>query len=563
MEYDSGKRPYIVAVDDDERALGQLTRALERRFGADYEICCDRSAEAALDQLRGLAGEGAEVALLLADMHMPEMSGIDFLAAAADAHPDARRIALVTWGELESTREPILRAAARGQVEAVVAKPWRDAHESFYRAISKYLDEWDRGHRPQFQAIRIVGDRWDAAAGALRDSLYRSGVPFGFYERESEEGRALLEQVGVEGPFPVAITHDGRALAQPTAHQIAAALGVNTDPVGKSFDLTIVGSGPAGMAAAVYGASEGLSVLVVEHEALGGQASTSSMIRNYLGFPRGLSGAELTTRGYRQAWYFGTRFLIGRLATDLRAEGEDRVVVLDDGSQVRSHGVILATGVSYRRLKVDRLDEYVGRGVFYGAPVTEAPGMLGEHVVVVGGGNSSAQMALYLCRWAGLVTLVTRGEALDEMSAYLVDEIESRPNIEVRLNTVVAGMTGERRLQAVRLHDRAADSHEELLVAGLFIMIGAEPRTAWLPPAVERDERGYIATGDDVSRPLEDGRPRRQGLETSMSGVYAVGDVRLGSLKRIAAAVGEGASVIRMCHDYFAALRSAAPDSRR
>jgi thioredoxin reductase (NADPH) len=549
----------ILVVDDDADALQLTRRSLERRMGTDYRVIGEQVPERALELLRELSDQLAEVALILADMDMPELNGVELLAQAADIHPDAKRVALITWGELETSRELILRASARGHIEAVLAKPWRDAHESFYFGVAKFLDEWDRGHRPQFQAIKIVGERWDADAQELRDTLYRSGVPFGFYDLESEQGQTLLDEYGAsDGPFPVAIVHDGQVLHRPSPSQIAAALRVNTDPVGERFDVTIVGSGPAGLAAAVYGASEGLDVIVVEHRALGGQASTSSMIRNYLGFPRGLSGADLATRAYRQAWFFGARFLIGRTAEGLRAEGDERVVVLDDGSEVRSSAVVLATGVSYRRLKGERMDELLGRGVFYGAPVTEAPGMADELVIVVGGGNSSAQMSLYLARYARQVVVVTRNPSLDEMSDYLVREIESRRNIELRLDTVVDGIEGERRLAAVRLKNQSSGGVERLEAAGLFIMIGAEPRTTWLPDEIQRDERGYVLTGPDVTGAPAGDRPRAL-LETSMPGVYAVGDVRQGSLKRIAAAVGEGSSVIRMCHEYFALLRSKAP----
>jgi thioredoxin reductase (NADPH) len=307
----------------------------------------------------------------------------------------------------------------------------------------------------------------------------------------------------------------------------------------------------------VYAASEGLSVLIIENEALGGQASTSSMIRNYLGFPRGLSGADLAGRAYRQAWFFGAAFLIGRLATGLRADGDRRVVVLDDGSEVRARAVILATGVSYRRLRAERVDELVGRGVFYGAPVTEAPGMRGQDVVVVGGGNSSAQMGLYVARFAAHVTLVSRSPALSEMSTYLVREIEGHQNITVRTNTVVAGARGENRLQAVLLRDTQTDEVEEVPIAAVFIMIGAEPRTDWLPTEIRREERGYILTGDALTTNSDaSGEERRPApLETSLPGVFAVGDVRNGALKRIAAAVGEGSSAVRMVHEYLARLR--------
>jgi thioredoxin reductase (NADPH) len=535
--------PLILVVDDSEQELALTKRAVERRFGLDYDVAATTSCQAALALLRERAATSAPVALVLADLSMPDMSGIELLSDATSVAHGAKRLLTVTWGELDEAREPILRAVARGDVDGIVAKPWRDAHESFYREVAAYLEQWDHVHRPQFEAVKIVGKRWDPHAQAMRDALLRSGVPFGSYEPDSDEGRALLAQAGTDGPLPIAVLYNGEVLIQPSTIEIAGGLGVNTDPVGERYDVTIIGSGPSGLAAAVYAASEGMSVLVVEHEALGGQASSSAMIRNYLGFPRGLSGAELTTRGYRQAWFFGARFVIGRNAVSLSANGGDRIVTLDDGSEVHSRAVVLATGVYYRRLPVEGVDRLVGRGVFYGAPMTEAPGMAGDHVVVVGGGNSSAQMALFMLDYASGITLVTRNSTLAEtMSDYLVRDIESRPSIAVRTETVVSGVEGSDRLNAVRLRNTFSGEEELAPAAGLLIMIGAEPQTDWLPAEIERDERGYVITGSDG----------RRALETSMSGVFAVGDVRYGSLKRIAAAVGEGSTVVRMCYDYFA-----------
>jgi len=558
-------RAVIFVIDDEQDWLDRLQRALTRRFAADYAIVVEQSASAALAELQAMRDSGTPVALILADQWMPEMTGVELLAAATDIEPDAERAVMIAYGELETAREPILRAAALGQIQTYVAKPWRDSDEPFYHAISKFLEDWDRTHRPQFELIRIVGDRWDAYGVALRDALHRSGVSYGFYAPDSDEGIELLRRAGVNGPLPVVVFFDGRALARPTATEIATAMGVNTEATGDEFDMVVVGSGPAGLSAAVYGASEGLRTLVVESEALGGQASTSSMIRNYLGFPRGLSGADLTGRAYRQAWFFGASFLIGRVATALRPADADRHVIgFDDGSEVRSRAVVLASGVSYRRLRVGRLEEFVGRGVFYGAPVSEAPGMAGQPVVVVGGGNSSAQMALYLARFAAHVTVVTRDPAPVQMSEYLVREIHSRRNIEMRFNSVVTDARGDALLQALVLRDTTQDTTVELEASAVFILIGAEPRTAWLPPEMERDDRGYILTGDAVTAgqagtPATDGDRRPAPLETSLPGVFAVGDVRMGSMKRIAAAVGEGSSVVRMVHEHLA--RTAAASS--
>jgi thioredoxin reductase (NADPH) len=538
------KNPLILVVDDTQQELDLTKRAVERRFGADYEIAAELSCRAALELLRTRPNTtAAPVAMVLADLSMPEMDGMALLAEVVSTAPGAKRLLAVTWGELDAAREPILRAVARGDVDGIVAKPWRDAHESFYREVTAYLEQWDHVHRPQFEAVRIVGDRWDPHAQSMRDALLRSGVPFGSYEPDSEQGRALLAEAGTNGPLPIALLYNGRVLIQPSTSDVAAGLGVNADPVGTRYDVSIIGSGPSGLAAAVYAASEGMSVLVVEQEALGGQASSSAMIRNYLGFPRGLSGAELTTRGYRQAWFFGARFLIGRNAVSLSANAGDRIVTLDDGTEVHSRAVVLATGVYYRRLPVEGVDRLVGRGVFYGAPMTEAPGMAGEHVVVVGGGNSSAQMALFMLDYARAITLVTRNSTLAEtMSDYLIRDIELHAKIDVRTETVVSGVEGTDRLTAVRLRNTYAGDEELLPAAGLLIMIGAEPQTNWLPAAIERDERGYILTG----------LAGRRSLETTMAGVFAVGDVRFSSLKRIAAAVGEGSTVVRMCYEYFA-----------
>lgn len=548
---DEPRPPAILVVEDEPRMLARAARLLERRFGADYQIVAEASAQAGLDRLRELRAADIDVAVILADQSLPGTAGVDFLAECTDICPEAKRCVLVDFGELEAQREPILRGAALGQLETFLAKPWREADEAFYHGVTKFLDEWDRTHRPQFEAIRIVGDPWDPYSVAMRDALHRSGVPYGFYDAGSEQGHRLLDKGGVQGPLPVAVLSDGRALARPSASEIATALGVNTDPAAQEFDVTVVGSGPAGLAAAVYGASEGLAVLLVENEALGGQASTSTMIRNYLGFPRGLSGQELAGRAFRQAWFFGASFVIGRSAVGLRREDERLLLELDDGTVVRGRTVVLATGVSYRRLGIPPLEELVSRGVYYGAPVTEAPGMAGQHVYVVGGGNSSGQAVVHLARFAAQVTLVVRDPQLGEMSDYLVRELRALRNVDVRLNTVVVDARGDGRLRSLVLHDSARQLSEEVQATAVFILIGAEPHTTWLPPDIQRDERGYVLTGDSIRERFPDGRFPAT-LETSIEGVFAVGDVRNGSMKRIAAAVGEGSTAIRKVHEYLA-----------
>jgi len=541
----------ILAIDDDPASGTRTDLILRRRFGADYTILLERSPSAGIAALDELHQSGKDVALILAAHRMSDMTGIELLAEAASTHPDARRALLTTWGD-RSAAESIVKASALGQIDAHILGPGRDVDESFCHAITELLDEWDRQHRPQFQAVRIVGDRWDAYRHGLQDALQRSYVPFGFYDADSPEGQELLKQTPATGELPVAVLFDGRVLPRPTPVEIADALGVNTDPSAEVFDVTVVGSGPAGLAAAVYGASEGLSVLVVENEALGGQAGTSSLIRNYLGFPRGLSGADLTHRAYLQAWLLGARFLIGRAATGLRGERGERWLVMDDGSEVFSRAIILAVGVSYRRIGIDNLEALVGRGVYYGSGVTEAPGMAGEEVYVVGGANSAGQAALYLSRFAAKVTMLVRGSSLTEMSDYLIRDIERRNNIAVRLNTAVIDARGDVRLRMLTIHDAATDRPEDVPATAVFIMIGASPKTRWLPAEIQRDDGGYILTGDSLSAEAgRDGSERP--LESSMPGVFAVGDVRAGSMKRVASAVGEGSSVIRLVQAYLAA----------
>ena len=560
------ERAWIVTVDENPERTAVTERALTRRFGDDYDVAAEVLPQAALARLSDLAERHEEVALILADAWMPDMDVGTFLAEAGELHPTAKRAVLVEWGELVKARESIIRGAAIGQLEGFLAKPWRDADEEFYFAVAEYLAEWDREHRPQFEAIRIVGDPWDGEIAGLRDALFRSGVDHGFYDVGTERGQQCLDRAGLSGSqapasgdFPLVILFDGRVLKKPSAAEIAAALGVNADPAAQVFDLIVVGAGPGGLAAAVYGTSEGLDTLVVDQEALGGQASTSSMIRNYLGFPRGLSGADLATRAYGQAWFFGTKFLIGRAATAMRAEhdpsvGEVRIVSFDDGSEARSRAVILASGVQYRRMGIDKLESMVGRGVFYSAPVTEAPGLVGQRVVVIGGGNSSGQASVYLSRYAEHVTLVVRGPVLDEMSQYLIREIDARPNITLRTNTVVVDAIVDKRLKGVVLKERESGAEDEVPCTATFILIGALPRTEWLPPEVERDEGGYVITGDKVSTAHSSERPHPAPLETSMPGVFAVGDVRSGSIKRVAGAVGEGSTAVRMVHEYLARL---------
>ncbi len=456
-----------------------------------------------------------------------------------------------------------------GEVHRIVPGPAAETDEQFNLAVQELLYEWARQNRPRFEVIRIVGHRWSEACHRFRDHLERGGISYGFYEPDSPEGRALLEHAGTIGPLPIAVLHDGQVFVQPTALEIVEALGMNAArSVPSTVDVAVIGAGPAGLSAAVYAASEGLRVVVIEAEVFGGQAGTTSLIRNYLGFPNGLSGADLAQRAYEQAKSFGAQFLIARKAIDLRVDGDVRILTLEEALGVDSHrtlprvparaevcsrAVVLATGVSYRRIGIESVDAFVGRGVFYGASTTEAPAMRGEEVYVVGGANSAGQAALHLSRFAAKVTVLVRGSSLAErMSDYLVREIKASPNVAVRLNHEVAGARGDQRLRSLILRNRILGSTEEVPAMAVFILIGAAPRTAWLPPELERDEGGFILTGSRLSSTSPDAKPFAFG--TSLPGVFAVGDVRAGAAQRVASAVGEGSVAIRDVHEYLGRL---------
>jgi len=545
-----------MAVDDDPAALGVLQQELDKRYGADYRVICEANAEAGLRGLEQIQAAGGQVALVLADQWMPTMTGVALLTRANRLHPTAQRALLIDWGD-RTTAEPILQAATFGQIDDWIAKPSQPADERFHQAISGFLYEWARLHRPQFQAVRVVGEQWSARSHELRDLLGRNSIPFGFYPVDSEQGQTLLGSVdATRERLPVVVLFDGRVLVDPSNAALAEALGVRTRPAAAIYDVIVIGAGPAGLAAAVYGASEGLRTTVLEPEAIGGQAGSSSKIRNYLGFPRGVSGAELAQRAYDQAWMLRADFVYGQRAVGLQAAGPDRVVRLSDGSEVASRAVILATGVRYRRLGVPGLEALTGAGVFYGAAASEAQAMKGQRVYVVGGANSAGQAAVHLARYASHVTMLVRGSSLAAtMSDYLVREIQAAPNVTIRLGLDVVGGHGDGRLASLTLRDRRSGATQNVAASALFVLIGAEPRTGWLPEAIQRDRWGFIVTGADL---LQDGTPPQWMLdrppmlfESSLPGVFAVGDVRRGSIKRVAAAVGEGSVAIQMIHDYL------------
>jgi thioredoxin reductase (NADPH) len=494
-------RPVLLAVDDDVADLREISRELHKRYGEDYRVVCERYPEAALRRLQDLEEAGEEVALVLADQWMEGMSGPDFLTRAGEISSTAKPALLVDWGDRAAVR-PLHQAMSLGRIDYYVTKPYGNHDERFHRVISEFLYDWSKDRIPKFDEIRVVGEQWSPRSFELRDLLGRNGVLHTFHSLDSKEGQELLARIGYQGDqLPVVVLFDGQVLVDPTNSDIADACGINPTWEKSDFDLVIVGAGPAGLAAAVYAASEGLDTLIVEDEAVGGQAGTSALIRNYLGFPSGVGGAELASRAAEQAWLFGATFLFMRRVTGLRRE-ENRILVnLSCGQDVTAKSVIIATGASYRRLGVPGLEALSGSGVFYGAAVSEAKAMFGQDVYVVGAGNSAGQAALHLAKYASRVTLLGRGDSLDtSMSRYLIKEIDAAQNVAVRLGTRVVDGGGRGRLENLVLEDSTSGLTETVNAAGLFVLIGAEPHTGWLPEEIARDEYGYIVTGREFSR---------------------------------------------------------------
>jgi thioredoxin reductase (NADPH) len=549
-------QPILFLVDDRPRVLEALAGDLELRFGSDHRIVTQGAPGAALAALAELARRGEEVALVVAGQKMAELAGVLFLCRAHELHPSAKRVLLV--GRREWTpANPAVRAMTLGQIDTYLFEPWLPVARFLYLPISQVLADWVPSRGPSFEGIRIVGPRWGTRSHELRDMLTRMGIPHGWYQAETAAGGRLLEEAGEDGTrLPVVLFHSGQVFVDPSNAELAEALGFGTRPAADSYDLVIVGAGPAGLAGAVYAASEGLDTLVVEPQVVGGQAGTSAMIRNYLGFPRGIGGGDLANRALEQAWLFGANLVLAQRVTGLATDGDRRLVRLSDGGEVGADAVVVASGISWRRLGVPELEALVGAGVFYGAAGAEARALEGQDVFVVGAGNSAGQAALHLAKHAASVTLVVRGPDLAKsMSDYLVQELDQAPNLTVRLRTLVVGGLGNHRLEGLVLRHRDAGTIEEVPAAALFVMIGGEPRTEWLA-GVERDERGYILTGHDLLGPggMPAGWPLERPpllLETSIPGVFAAGDVRHRSVKRVASAVGEGAVAVQLVHQYL------------
>jgi thioredoxin reductase (NADPH) len=557
--------PVLVAVDDDAVLLAEVERELRKRYEPDYRVRTVGSVADALATLEALAADGEQVALVLAGEVLEGAPGTALLAQVRRTFPQALRVLLVAWGHLgqPTIGEAIFEAIAHGEMDHYLIRPATAPDEQFHLAVSSFLLTWAEGRRMFPHRIAVIGQTWTGRAYELRDVLERCALPHRFMLADTEEAHALLGDA-TGRRFPLLVMPNGSILEDPTKEQLAVAGGTTVAPDRDRYDLVIVGCGPAGLSAAVYGASEGLRTLLVDTGALGGQATSSSAIRNYLGFPRGITGGELARRAYEQAWVFGARFAFMQRVSGIAREPDGIVVTLETGGVVVASAVVLAMGASYRRIGVASLEALLGAGVYYGAAQSEAPLVAGQDVYVVGGANSAGQAVVHLARYARSVTLVVRGPSVEAgMSHYLVAQIEATPNIEVRTGTEVVDGGGDGRLERLVLRDRGTGAEQQVPAQGLFLLIGALPHTDWLPADVERDGSGFIMTGADLSteaRARFDREPLP--LETSCPGVLAVGDVRHGSVRRVASAVGEGSIAIQLVHRLLATGTPAPADVR-
>ncbi|GAA3929276.1 response regulator [Actinomadura viridis] len=546
--------PILLTVDDDPSVSRAVARDLRRRYGRDYRVMRAGSGADALDALREIKLRGETVAAILADYRMPRMNGIEFLEQAMDLFPHARRALLTAYADTEAA----IQAINVVDVDHYLLKPWDPPEEKLYPVVDALVETWRAVGDRSVEEIKVVGHRWSEPSYRVRDFLARNAVPYRWYSVDEPEGRRLLEAAAA-GPddIPVVITPDGQALSRPSGTEIASAAGLSTDPAGEFYDLIVVGGGPAGLGAAVYGASEGLRTVLVEKKATGGQAGQSSRIENYLGFPDGVSGAQLTDRARRQARKFGAEVLTARGVVALETRGSARVVRFEDGSEIAAHSIVLATGVMYRALDAEGCADLTGRGVYYGSASTEAQACEDEDVYIVGGANSAGQAAVFFSRHARSVTLLVRGKDLAQsMSHYLIEQIRAIDNIDVRLRTSVVAARGDRHLEELTLCEAGSGRTETVPTGHVFVFIGAAPHTDWLGDTLTRDAHGFVCTGPDLL--VEGHRPAGWTLdrdpyylESSVPGVFVAGDVRAQSVKRVASAVGEGAMAVTLVHRYL------------
>ncbi len=545
-------RPILLAVDDDVNVLEAVVQDLRRQYGAEYRIMRAASGQAALDTLAQVKKRDEPVALLLSDQRMPGMTGVEFLERSRDLYLDARRVLLTAYADTEAA----IQAINAARIHYYLNKPWDPPEEKLYPVLTDLLDDWKAGYRPAFEGLRVVGLRWSLRDHKVRSFLSSNHVPYRWLDVAGDDGRKLLEERKVQADrLPVVLFPDGDVLVDPELGVLAQRVGLSIQATQEFYDLIVVGAGPAGLAAAVYGASEGLRTLVMEPIAPGGQAGSTSRIENYLGFPAGITGADMGRRAHIQATRFGAEFVTQR-ATGLRIDGQYRFVQMADGREVSSHAILLAPGVQYRKLEIPGGEEFTGRGIYYGAALVEAASCKGEDVYLVGAANSAGQAALHFAKVARTVVMLVRGSGLTAtMSKYLIDEIAHTSNIVLRPDTQVLGAIGEEHLEALRLWGPEGES--EVPASSLFVFIGASPRTDWLPPAILRDQKGFLLAGPDLRT---DGKMPAQWresrepflLESSVPGVFVAGDVRYGSVKRVASAVGEGSIAVQFVHQYLA-----------
>jgi thioredoxin reductase (NADPH) len=551
-------KPILLSVDDDSDVLRAIERDLRSHYGADYRVVASDSPEGALDLLKGLKVRNDGVALLLADQRMPRMDGVAFLQEARQIFPGAKRALLTAYADTNAA----ISAINQANLDYFFMKPWDPPAEHLYPQLDDLLDDWRASYRPAFEGIRVLGTRWSPRSYELRDFLARNHVPYQWidveYSANDPETKLLLDALGPEASsLPVVLFPDGTRLLDSVPSDVAQKVGLRTRAQTSFYDLAIVGGGPAGLAAAVYGASEGLHTVMIEREAPGGQAGMSSRIENYLGFPSGLSGGDLARRGVVQAQRFGVEILSPQEAVGVRTEGPYRIIKLADGNEISCHALMISTGVQWRRLEAPGIDRLQGAGVYYGGGATEALSCKGEMVYVVGGANSAGQAAMNFSRYAERVVILVRGTSLaSTMSQYLIDQIKETPNIQLWTHASVAEVHGDTHLEEVSVLCSDTNKVERVPASAMFIFIGALPRTDWLAGIVERDERGFLLTGPDLMQ----GGQRPKGwtldrdpflLETNVPGIFAVGDVRHGSVKRVASGVGEGSVAVQFIHQYL------------
>lgn len=547
-------KPVIMTVDDDPAVLQSISRDLRKQYGDRFRVVRADSGSSALDATEQLKLRGDTIALFLVDQRMPEMSGVEFLDKAIEIFPKAKRALLTAYADTNAA----ISAINDAHLDYYLLKPWDPPEEKLYPVLDDLIQDWQAGFKPEFKGVKVISDRWSPLSHDLRDFLSRNQIPYRWLDIESNsEAQQLVEYADADKSaacLPLVITPDGNKLIKPKVSELAQQVGLQTEAAKPFYDLLIIGGGPAGLAAAVYGASEGLRTVLIEREAPGGQAGTSSRIENYLGFPVGLSGDDLARRAVTQAKRFGVEILTPQEAQNLRIEDDYRIVTLADGSEISCHALILALGVAWRRLNVPGIEKLTGSGVYYGAAKTEAPACAGEEVYVVGGANSAGQAAMYFSKFAKKVNILVRGESLvKSMSQYLIEQIDETDNIEVMPFHSVKEAQGDSRLETILVEDSQTGEIKTFTTNYLFIFIGATPSTDWLGDAVQRDKNGFIFTGPDIGQergwPLERDRFL---LETDVPGVFAVGDVRHGSVKRVASGVGEGSICVQFVHRHLA-----------